>query len=441
MAEGSLFDASTSRALADRNGDPAWLAERRLEALRRFDALDWPDPKAEAWRYSSLKGLDLADYSPLAGVASSEGADGLPEEVRSVAGAIGDRDGLAIQVDGDVVSLRLEEDLASKGVIFAPLSRAAADYPELVGDVLASAGTSASDEKLVALASAFGSGGSFVYVPRGVEVSRPLQSLRWISGPGVAVCPRTVIVAEEGAAVTYIDHYRSGPLDGPSLSVGTVEIHAHAASNVGYLSVQDWASTAWHFNVQRAVVARDATLRSLAATLGGRFSRSLVESILDGPGAYSEMLGVYFGDGTQHFDHRSLQEHRAPHSKSELYYKGALKGHASAVYSGLIHIAKEAQKTDSWQGNRNLILSDHAKADSIPYLEIEANDVRCAHGASVGPPEEDVLFYLQSRGLDEAEAERLVVKGFFQEVLDRVRVGEIRAALEAAVEAELAREE
>jgi Fe-S cluster assembly protein SufD len=291
------------------------------------------------------------------------------------------------------------------------------------------------------LSGAFSSGGTYIYVPRGVEVAVPLQAFRWISRPGVAVFPRTVVVTEEGASVTYIDHYRSPSFDGPALAAGTVELYAHANSQISYLAVQDWGPTVWHFNVLRGILHRDATLRTLAATLGGSFSRSVVEAILEGSGAHSEMLGVYFADSDQHFDHRSLQEHRAPNTSSDLYYKGALKGRSRAVYSGLIHIAKEAQKVDSWQANRNLILSDEAKADSIPYLEIEANDVRCAHGASVGPPDEDQVFYLESRGLGHDEAEHLIVAGFFQEILDRVRVPEVRAALERAVEHELALED
>ena len=433
------FDAAAAKALGERGGDPDWLIERRLDALQRFDALPWPDQSVEAWKYTDLRALDLGAFDPLPSLhASAPTLDEVPEEVQAAIGEVGERAGFAVQLDADVVHSSLDPALASKGVVFDAIGRTAAAFPDPVRDALGHAGVSASEEKFATLSSAFMGGGTYLYVPRGVEIAIPLQSFRWITRSGVAVFPRTVIAADEGASVTYIDHFRSGPLDGPALSAGLVEIYAHPASNVSYLAVQDWAPTVWHFGIQRAVVQRDATLRSLAATLGGHLSRSVVESILDGPGAHSEMLGVYFADSDQHFDHRSLQEHRAPNSSSDLYYKGALTGRSRAVYSGLIHIAKEAQKVDSWQANRNLILSDEAKADSIPYLEIEANDVRCAHGASVGPPDEDQAFYLQSRGLSLDEAEHLIVKGFFQEILDRVRVPEVRDALERAVEHELA---
>ena len=441
MATGT-FDAAAARALGEGNGDPSWLIERRLEALAHFEALPWPDQKAEAWRYTELKGFDLSAFDPSPEPhAAAPTLDDVPDEVLAGLGEVGERAGLGIQLDADVVHQTLDPAIAAKGVVFGTIGGTAAAYPEPVRDSLGHGGVSASEEKFASLAGAFSSGGTYLYVPRGVAVELPLQSFRWISRSGVAVFPRTVVVTEEGASVTYIDHYRSDALDGPALAAATVELYPHPNSQISYLAVQDWSPTVWHFSVQRAIVQRDATLRSLAATLGGHLSRTVVESILDEPGAHSEMLGVYFADSDQHFDHRSLQEHRAPHTSSDLYYKGALKGRSRAVYSGLIHIAKEAQKVDSSQTNRNLILSDEAKADSIPYLEIEANDVRCGHAASVGPPDEDQVFYLETRGLPHDEAEHLIVAGFFQEVLDRVHVPEVRAALERAVEHELALED
>jgi Fe-S cluster assembly protein SufD len=438
----SPFDARAAAALGERNGDPPWLVERRLQALARFEALPWPDPSLEEWRYTELRGFDLGAFDPLPPARpAAPTLDEVPEEVLEALGEVGERAGLAVQLDADVVHQTLDPALAAAGVAFTTPSRAAAADPDLVEGVLGRAGASPSEEKFASLAGAFFSGGTFVRVPAGVEVRAPLEVIRWIAGPGVATCPRTVVVAEEGASVTLIERHRCPPLEGPALAVACVEIYAHPASNVSYLAVQDWGPTVWHVAVQRALLERDATLRSLAATLGGRFSRAVAQSILEGAGAHSEMLGVYFGDGEQHIDHRSLQAHRAPHTSSDLYYKGALKGRSRAVYSGLVHIAKEAQRSDAWQANRNLILSDEAKADAIPHLEIEANDVRCGHGVSVGPPDEEQLFYLSSRGLAPDEAERLIVKGFFQEVLDRVRVPEVRAALERSIEDELALEE
>lgn len=436
------FDRETARALSASLGEPEWFAQRRLEALARFESLPWPDPVSEEWRYTELKGFALEDFVPAAEPRSvADNLDGMPESVLAAMGDVGERQGLAIQIDGTVVHRRLADPLADKGAIFCDLATAAREHPDLLREVMGSAGVPASEEKFATLATAFASGGTFVYVPRGVDVTLPLHAFRWLETPGVAAPTRTLIFADENSSVTYIDHYASPEHNGAAaLSIGLVEIYARQAANVSYLSIQDHARDVFHFNIQRGEVGRDATLRSLAATLGARLSRSVVETMLVEQGASSEMLGVYFADGDQHFDHRSLQEHAAPHTTSELLYKGALKGHSRAVYSGLIHIAKGAQRADAIQTNRNLVLSDEAKADSIPYLEIEANDVRCAHAASVGPPDAGQVFYLRSRGLDAAEAERMIVGGFFQELIDRVRVPEVRTALEGAVDAELAGE-
>jgi Fe-S cluster assembly protein SufD len=432
------FGPDAARALAERSGEPGWLVERRLAALERFDALAWPDPRSEEWRHTDLKGFALDEVTPLAephGAASS--LDDVPAPALTAMGEVGDRDGLAVQLDADVVQVNLRRELSAKGVIFSTLAKAATEHPELVKAQLGSAGVGGSEEKFAMLNAAFSGPGAFVYVPRGVDVGSPLQSFHWLSSGGIAVFPRTVIVVEEGASLTYIDEYRCRPLGRAALAAATVEIYARPASNVSYLALQDWPQDVWHFNIQRAIIDRDATTRSLAATLGGRLSRSVVECVMDGQGASSEMLGVYFADGDQHFDHRSLQDHRAPSTTSDLYYKGALKGRSRAVYAGLVHIRKGADRSDAQQANRNLLLSDHAKADPAPFLEIEANDVRCSHGTSVGAPDPEAVFYLESRGVAPREAERLIVKAFFAEVLDRVRVPEVRATLEDAVEREL----
>lgn len=438
----NAFDVRAARTLAERSSEPGWLAERRVDALARFDALPWPDQTREEWRHTDIRDFPFDALTPLAPAHErAPTLDGVPPEVLVAIGEVGERAGLAVQVDADVVHSALAPEAAGSGVIFAPLAAAARDHPDLVQESLGAAGWPESEEKIVSLATAFAGGGTFLYVPRGVELALPLQSFRWISAPGIAVFPRVVIVADEGAVVTFIEHYAGAPLGGPAAAAGTVEIHARAGTQVSYLAVQDWPQDVWNFQIQRSIVGRDATVRSLTSTLGGAFSRQVVESVLDGAGAHSEMLGVYFADHEQRFSYWSLQDHRGPNTSSRLNFKGALKGHARAVYRGLIHIRKGADKADADQINRNLLLAEDARADPAPFLEIEANDVRCSHGTSVGQPSRDQVFYLQSRGLSPAQAERLIVKGFFQEVLDRVRVAEVRDALERAVEAELDLEE
>lgn len=434
----SRFTADTVSRLAERNAEPAWLRERRLEALKVFEDLAWSLPTVEEWKHTDIRGLDLAAYDPEPPRSEPvAGLDDVPERIRGRAiGQRGDRLGLSIQVDADVIHRRLAGPLAEAGVVFDTIGAVAGAYEDAARAALGQGGVADSDAKIAALVHAFSTGGTFLYVPRGVHIELPIQSVRWLTRDGVAVAARTVIVADENSSVTYIDHYGSDDVD--ALMASTVEIYAHQAATVDYLAVQDLGQRVWHFNVQRAIVQRDANVRSLAAAIGGRTARSLVESILSGQGAHAEMLGVYFGDHDQHIDNRTLQLHRAPNTSSEVLYKGALKGSSSAVYTGLVDIEQDGVQTDASQANRNLLLSPQAKADASPFLEIKTSEVtRATHGVSVGKPDKEVLFYLASRGLDPAQAERLYVKGFFQEVIDRVPVPQIRQALEAAVEYEL----
>ncbi|MEP7032832.1 MAG: SufD family Fe-S cluster assembly protein, partial [Actinomycetota bacterium] len=201
-----------------------------------------------------------------------------------------------------------------------------------------------------------------------------------------------------------------------------------------------WGEGVTHLGIVRTRLSRDVDFRSVAVGFGASLARAEAESVLAEPGGSSEMLGIFFADGTQHFDHRSEQEHVAPNCTSDLLYKGALRDSSRGVYSGWVHVRKEAQKTNAMQTSRNILLSEHAFARSIPNLEIEANDVRCGHAASVGPVEEEQLFYLMSRGIPRHEAERLIVFGFFNEVLERIPVAEVRDSVSRAIEQELARD-
>lgn len=435
MAETLTETRFTEEALPAPTGEPAFSRRIRREALELFGALPVPSQETEEWRYTDLSELDLGRFRPHVAGRAARNLDGVAPEVQAAVGDLGDRAGLLIQHNSDTATVHLGPEAAGRGVLFTGLDRALAEHPDLVEDRLH--GLVAADRtKFSALHAAYRSGGTFLYVPRGVAVEVPLQAFTYLDADDAAVFPHTVIVAEELAEVTLIDRYASPPL-GRGLSVGVTEIFAGPGARIRYVSLQDWGGGVTHLAVQRAHLERDAQLSSLAVSFGGSLSRTEVEAVLAAPGAHSEMLGVYFTDGTQHFDHRSLQDHVAPNCTSDLLYKGALKEASRAVYSGLIRVHPGAHKTDAFQTNRNIVLSDDAKADSIPNLEIEANDVRCSHAASVAPVDEDVIFYLQSRGIGRGDAERLVVKGFFQEVLDRVGLDEVRDGVEAAIEGEL----
>lgn len=420
--------------LSESLSEPGWLLERRLEAWAAFERLELPKEKEEPWRYTDLKRLrfSLDAFSP---ARPGEAGEMAPEAKRLV-GSEGERAGYVIQRDADVVLAELDPTLGSAGVILTDINRAAAEHGELLKEHLF-AEVRPGEHRLTALHGALFCGGTFLFVPRGVTVAVPVESQRWIHKPGAAVFPHTLVVVEEGAELFYLERFESPELSAPSLSNGAVEIVAGQGARVTFASLQEHGESVWHFSKQRAISGRDVTLRSLVVTLGGRFSRVETESVIRGQGSHSEMLGLYFAEHGQHFDHRTLQDHVAPGSTSDLLYKGALKDTSRAVYSGLIRVHEGASKTDAYQLNRNLVLSDDAKADSKPELEILNNDLRCTHGASVGQINEEELFYLQSRGIPPDEAQRLIVDGFFEEVVNRVRIEEVRNRLHEAIERKL----
>ncbi|GBC86394.1 FeS cluster assembly protein SufB [bacterium HR12] len=415
---------------------PPFVEALRKQAFTEFLALPIPSQDTEEWRYTDLSGLELT-FTPFAAGVRAENLDGVDEAILRAAGSVGERAGLQIQHNSEVAVSHLDPALAAKGVIFTDLDVAAREHPELVEPHL-HALVPTSRTKFTALHGAFRTGGTFLYVPDGVVVEAPLQTLVWLDADGAAVFPHTLIVVGEDAEVTFIDRYASPDLE-RALSDAVVEIHTGPASRVRYVSIQEWGSGVIHLGVQRARLARDVDLRSVAVGFGASLARVESESVLAEPGASSEMLGVFFADGRQHFDHRTEQDHVAPACHSDLLYKGALRDESRAVYSGWVHVRPGARKTDAMQTSRNIVLSDRAKADAIPNLEIENNDVRCGHAASVGPVEEETLFYLQSRGIPRDEAERLIVFGFFQEVLDRIPVEEVREGVAEAIERELSR--
>ena len=399
------FTPDDIEALSRAFDEPSWLTERRHEAWGFFEKLELPKEKDEPWRYTDLRRLhfDLEDFAP---------AEPNPFDA-----------GLALGRD---------PTMEERGIVFLPLYNALQTRPDLVQKYLF-AQTNPGQDIFSALHHALMSGGWFLYVPRGVQVEAPIEATRTLAKGGVAVFPHSLLVAEEGASVVFVDRYRSDDLATPSLSSAGVEIVAGPGASVVYSSIQEYGRGVWHFATQRAACERDASLRSLLVTLGADFSRSQIETSLRGERATVEMLGLYFAEANQHFDMRTLQDHVAPRCSSDLLYKGALRDSSHTVYSGLIRVQPGAEKTDAYQANRNLVLSDHAKADSKPELEILNNDVRCTHGSTVGQVDDEQLFYLETRGISREEATRLIVEGFFEDVINRVRVESVRTTLREAV--------
>ncbi len=409
-------------AVSEGAGEPEWMREKRLRAWGVFEATPMPRPTDEEWRRTDIRGLKLEAFE----VPAQPGGDFHPET------STDHRSGFVQIVDGYVVETELDEDLAARGVVLASLEDAASRYPELVRKYLGSV-VPAEYSKFAALAEALGKG-VFVYVPKEVQVEFPIQVSSTMTRGGIAVFPRTLVVAEPYSNVTFIEQMYSDDLDQESLSVGVVEAITGEGANVRYVNIQEWGHHVWHFLVEKHQIERDSQENSLNIGLGGKFAKSNVETALVGQGASCEMLGLYFCDEEQRYDYHTLQDHVAPHCFSDLLYKGVLRDRARAVFSGLIKVRPGSQKTDAYQTNRNLLLSDNARADSIPNLEIEANDVKCSHGASVGPVDPDQLFYLMARGLSKQDATRMIVDGFFEPLTSRIPLEGVREKLQAAID-------
>ncbi len=433
MSDLTISSRFDEHALAELPEVAGFTGELRLRALGEFEAMPIPSQETEEWRYTDLSDFDL-DFIPFSPGGGPEAVNGHGLLQATGRRRRASRPADPAQLRGDLHAV--VAGLADQGVIFGDLDLAAATHPDLVERHLHSL-VPTDRTKFLALHGAFRTGGTFLHVPDGLEIELPLQTLTYLDADGGAVFPHTLIVVGKHASVTFIDRYVSPDLT-RAFSDAVTEIVVGDGARVRYASIQDWGSGVTHLGVQRARVGRDAEIRTLAIGFGADLSRAEAETILAEPGGFSEMLGIFFADGEQHFDHRTLQDHVAPNCQSDLLYKGALRDHSRAVYSGWVHVRPDAQKTNAMQTSRNIVLSEHAKADAIPNLEIEANDVRCGHAASVGPVDEETIFYLQSRGIPREDAERLIVSGFFQEVLDRVTIDEVRLGSEAAIARELA---
>jgi Fe-S cluster assembly protein SufD len=292
-----------------------------------------------------------------------------------------------------------------------------------------------SDEgRFAALSASLSRSGVFLYVPKGVQVEDPLHSVLWAPGEGLAYFSHILVWLEEGASLTYV-HEAASPkgVEGQAMHSGIVELHVGDRANLRFVELQSWGENVWNFSHERAKVGRDANIDWIFGALGSHVTKNFSDLDLVGEGATGRMSGFYFTDGEQHLDHDTQQNHLAPHTTSDLLFKGALKDHSRSVWQGMIYVAKGAQKTDGYQANRNLVLSTKARADSIPGLEILADDVRCTHGATVGKIDPEPIFYLRSRGIPYAEAEKVIVEGFFDPIMQRIPFEGVRERFQQAI--------
>jgi Fe-S cluster assembly protein SufD len=276
--------------------------------------------------------------------------------------------------------------------------------------------------------------GVLLYVPRGVVVEQPLHSLLWGPGLNLAYVSHILVWLEEGASVTYVHESASPSEKGQTLHTGIVELHVGEGANLRFVELQSWGEGVWNFTHERADVDRDGNLDWIFGAVGSHLTKNFSELNLVGQGSTGKMSGFYFTDHDQHLDHDTQQNHLAQHTTSDLLFKGALLHQSRSVWQGMIYVAPGAQKADGYQANRNLVLSRKARADSIPGLEILADDVRCTHGATVGRIDKDQVFYLRSRGIEEKEAERLIVEGFFDPIMQRIPFEGVRGRFQKAIE-------
>ena len=420
--------------------EPQWLRERRDHAWDVYERTPMPSTRLEEWRYTDLRRkLDLASLSLSSAATAPDDFEAWPVRLREAIALDREASGRIVLIDGHVVHTEIADELAAKGVVLMSLHEAVEHKPELVKEYLATRAVPAEEGKFAALNAALWNDGIFLYVPRGVKLDNPVRVTRWFSESGVAYFSRTLIVAETASQVSYVDEVLSDDFAEQTLTSSAVEVFAQDGARVQYVAVQRLGRGAFYQSVQRTLAQRDAQLDTLNVALGGTTTRVDLNARLLGAGSNSDMLGLYFGDEDQHFDFNTSQDQVAPNAGSDLVYKGALDGASRAVFRGIIRVHKGAQRTDAYQTNRNLLLSPNARADSLPNLEIEADDVKCSHGATVGELDAEAKFYLMSRGLSRTQAERLVVLGFLGEVLSRLPLGGVSDKVTRVIQEKLAK--
>lgn len=412
--------------LSTRGNLPSWWLDAKKAAWNQFLALPMPNRRDEPWRFSNIGTLNIDGFAVADAIAA---APALPDFKRAAE--------LSFVNGIEQKSATLPTELSAKGVIFCSLEEALRKHGDLVRRFFQKYPTRLGSEKFTALNTALTTSGAFLYVPKGIEVATPFAVQHALSGTDVALFPHTLIALEDHAKATLAEFFVSTPNAGRQLVSGVNDLHAGTGAELVYVGTQRWSSDTLSFQTNSIFAERDARVLSLNLHLGGRQSRHESHSRLQGPGAHSEMLALTIATGAQEFDQRTSQTHQAPHTSSNLLYKNALLDTARTIFSGLIVVEQDAQKTDAYQSNRNLMLSDEAEANSLPGLEIQANDVRCTHGATSGRIDAEQAFYLQARGIDARSAQQLLIFGFFEEVITKLDDEDLQEALRALVRTKL----
>ena len=419
----------------DSRGFPDWFRDQQRAAWKQFESLPKPTRKDQAWRFANVDLLDLTPFK-FGGTLSDDDRAEILDQSRGldeVAGRLifaGDE-----LVHRDVIS----DQLRQRGVIFQPLERAMVEHTDLFRKHFMSQPATLGSAKFAALHQALVSSGTFLYVPRGVEIELPIEIFHWLNGENAAVFPHLLLVTDELAKVTVIEHFRSAHRQSPGFACGVNDLIAGPGAKVTYVCAQNWGDNVLALQINSTKVEHEASVKSLNLHLGSRYSRFESLSRLTGEGARSDLLAVSIADGIQEFDARTLQDHTSPHTTSDLLYKNALSDRARSIFGGLIRVEPHAHFTDAYQKVRNLLLSDDAEANSMPGLEILADNVKCSHGATSGQIDADEMFYLQARGIPPAIARQLLVSGFLNEVIERIEERVLADHLRKLIEEKFAR--
>ena len=418
------FTLDGFQAFLQNRSDPDWLTQLRNDAWNTFEQGHWPTQREEEWMRTDIRLFKLHQF-----LSARETSHSLPAAVLSqgveLAGSCSSMDGVTLQHHLDPV-------YAEQGVIFGGLGDMALKHSDLVQKYLLNQVVDPDFDRFSALHTAFWSSGVFLYVPRGVVIDKPLHCIAGMSDGG-SDFSHTLVILEDGAEATLLAESTSPDLEAGGLHCGAIELIVGDNAHLRYVNLQDWGQKVWHFAHQKAIVGKDASLQWTVGALGSRLSKVNQHVVLNGEGANCQVNGVMFTENKQHLSYHTLQRHISPGCTSDFLYKAALQDASRTVWRGMIKVDEGAQKTNGYQRNDNLLLSTSARADSIPGLEIEADDVRCTHGSTSGKVDEELIFYAQSRGYSRTEAIRMIVTGFFQQVFDRITIESVRDALALAI--------
>ena len=413
--------------LATKSAEPEWLTDMRRAAWQKFEELDWPARNDEEWMRTDIRTFHLDRFQ-----MPASATEATPTLERGLLTHDVDLGGQLISHNSAIASESLSDELTGQGVLFGSLDRLVVEHGDLLRPFFERQTVDPNKDKFSALHAACWSGGTLLYVPKNVAVAQPLHTLAAL-GEGGSDFSKTLVILENGAEATLLTETSSTTQGGAGLHCGSIELIVEPDAKLRYVNLQNWSTGVWHFAHQMATVDRNATLQWTIGALGAKLAKVNQQVALTGPDADAQVNGAMFTEGRQHLSYNTHQHHKAPYCQSDLLYKSALQDRSRTVWRGMIKVDVAAQRTDAYQRNDNLLLVPTARADSIPGLEIEADDVRCTHGSTSGRVDDEQLYYAMTRGYTRTEAVRMIVAGFFQQVFDRITIESVRNALGDAI--------